>query len=145
MEKIKRKIGAVSLEAVIAIGLILPILFSFIFGGYNFYMAQAENVNFNFNVGRFLASMPDCSESSFALIGSNPRFSAFEVQAVIDGVETKPYTTLNPKGVIRINCASTDWKQGYIFYVYTSVKVQAMYIPNFYPEVASKGGYYEVE
>ena len=113
----KYKKGAVTLEAVMAISLILPIFFAFIFGGYDFYMRQADNVNLNFEVGRFASTMDECTESKLKSISGTVKFNNYDLITEINGVRKLSHSASNRRGTIAVYCSSAPWERGYTFYV----------------------------
>ena len=139
------KKGAAALEAVIAISVILPVLFSFIFGGYDFYLRQADNVNLNFEAGRYFSTMNSCTEATLLSISSTVKFSQYNLITEINGVRRTSYSAPASRGTIAVYCSSTAWSRGYTFYVWTAMNSQSFYLPSFYPRQVSKGGYYVVE
>lgn len=139
------KKGAAAIETVITMALVLPILFSFIFGGYNFYLKQADNVNLNFDAGRYLSTLDSCNESTLLAITGVAKYSDYTLITVIDNVRKVSYTPAIGKGTIAIYCQSADWKREYTFFVWTSLSAKSTFIPDFYPDNAGKGGYYVVE
>ena len=108
LKKLKKKKGAAAIEAVLALAIILPILFSFIFGGYNYYLKQADNVNINFEVGRFYSVLDGCNETQFRTISGVTKFNRYNLITVIDSVEKQTYTSVNPIGTIAIYCVSAS-------------------------------------
>lgn len=141
----KNKKGAVALETVLTLAMVLPILFSFIFGGYNFYLKQADNVNLNFEAGRYFSTLKTCDEPSLLSISSTSKFNEYKLITVIDGTRKVSFNASPSKGTIAVYCQSADWKKGYTFFVWTAQKATSRFIPAFYPEEAGKGGYYVVE
>lgn len=55
INKIKLNMGEVALETALVVGITLPIIMTLIFGGYMFFMNQAENNTVNFNAGRYIS------------------------------------------------------------------------------------------
>lgn len=104
----KNKKGAVALETVLTLALVLPVLFSFIFGGYNFYLKQSDNVNLNFEVGRYLSTLDACDEATLLTISGTSKFSGYKLITVIDGVRKVSFNASPSKGTIAVYCQSAD-------------------------------------
>lgn len=104
MIKTRDKQGAVALEAVIALSLILPILFSFVFGGYDFYLRQADNVNLNFEAGRYMSTMTECSNDAFRTMSDTFKFNKYDLIAHIDGTRHVVYSAPVRQGSIVVHC-----------------------------------------
>lgn len=108
MKKNRLKRGATSIETVLVMAMVLPILFSFIFGGYNFYLKQADNVNLNFEAGRYFSTMNACNEATLKTISSTLKYSEYSLVTVIDGVRKQSYVASPNKGTIAIYCQSAQ-------------------------------------
>jgi hypothetical protein len=104
LKKRNNKQGAAATEAVLAIAIIIPILIGFIFGGYDFYLKQADNVNLNFQAGRYFTTMTSCDSATLASISLNQEFSHYNVITVIDGKRKEAYKAAKKEGTIIVYC-----------------------------------------
>lgn len=143
---IKNKVGAITLEFVVAVCLFVPILMVYMTGGYNYYMAQSQNISLNYEAGRYFSTMSACNKEQIYSIQLNPRYAGYDIEAVINGVSSTKTAKGESQGVISITCTPANWSSGTNFGV-SSEKYFNSVATNFpfFPKTAYKGGRYVVE
>ena len=135
LRKIKDNFGGAAIETIIVVMLVFPIILMFIIGGFKFFNVHSQNVNINFDAGRYV-STTGCSIDK--LQDSMPgitKFNGFNI--FVNGTKIQSGT----KGDISITCLNNS-ESGDEFNVVTSMPV---YNIRFFPITSARSGNYVQE
>jgi len=135
LRKIKDNFGGAAIETIIVVMLVFPIILMFIIGGFKFFNVHSQNVNINFDAGRYV-STTGCSIDK--LQDSMPGISKFNgFNIFVDGTKIQSGT----KGDISITCQNNS-ESGDEFNVVSSMPV---YNVKFFPITSARSGNYVQE
>ena len=135
LRKIKDPSGGAAIETVLVVMLVFPLIVMFIVGAFTFFNVHSQNVNINFDAGRYV-STTGCSIDK--LQDSMPgltKFSNFNI--FVNGTKIQNGT----KGDISITCQNNS-QSGDEFNVVSSMPV---YNIRFFPITSARSGNYVQE
>lgn len=135
LRKIKDQSGGAAIETVLVVMLVFPLIIMFIVGAFTFFNVHSQNVNINFDAGRYV-STTGCSLDK--LQDSMPgltKFNGFNI--FVNGTKIQSGT----KGDISITCQA-DSQSGDEFNVVSSMPV---YNIKFFPIRSARSANYVQE
>lgn len=138
--RLKKKEGAISVEAAAVIMLTFPTLLLFLVGSFTFFSAHSKNLDINYEAGRY-ASMAGCKVTSLSTsITNDSRFDKYAI-LVSEGSGEPVQLKDGTGGRIYISCAA-DSKKGNEFTVLTSYPVNSGGFGKFFPLNSTYKGIY---
>ncbi len=116
LRKIKDKSGGSAIETVLVVMLVFPLIIMFIVGAFTFFNVHSQNVNINFDAGRYV-STTGCSldKLQYSMPGLK-KFNGFNI--FVNGTKIQS----GSKGDISITCQTVS-ESGDEFKVITSMPV----------------------
>ena len=135
LRKIKDQTGGAAIETILVVMLVFPLMIMFIVGAFTFFSVHSQNVNINFDAGRYVSTTGCSIDKLQDSMPSLTKFNGFNI--FVNGTKIKNGT----KGDISITCQN-DSQSGDEFNVVTSMPV---YNIRFFPITSARSGNYVQE